>query len=105
MNALCRIGRPRPARSGASQAAESVHGALSQAHAGELDRWASRLGEAVAEGFTLGVRLIKPRLELTPMPRQHHDVRHGKEEEGNRCHGCQVTRKCFHERLPSTTSG
>jgi hypothetical protein len=79
--------------------------ALAHAHAGELDRWASRLGQALAEGLSLGVRLIEPHLERSPVPRDDHHVRHGEEEEGNRCQGCQVTCQWFHERLPGTTAG
>ncbi len=100
-----RIGRSRSAGRGPAQAAEAVHGALAQAHPGELDRRASGFREALAEGVSLGVRLLDPCLQLAPMPRKHHDVPHGDEKEGNRCQCGQVTRECFHERLPGTTTG
>jgi len=100
-----RIRGARSAGSGPAEAAESVQRALPQAHPCELDRWTSGLRKALAEGVALGARLIEPRFEVSPMSREHHDMHDGEKEEGDRCQDGQVTRGCFHERLPGTTTG
>ena len=49
--------------------------------------------EALGEGIPLGLCPAQPRLELSPMPRQQHDVHHGQEEQGDRSTGSLAARQ------------
>ena len=94
----------RPAWDSATQAGESVHRGLAQVHAGELGGRTGGLGEALAHGVQIGVRLVQSRLDLAPVAGKEHGLQHGSDEQGDGRQRCQVSRRSFHDRLPGTTA-
>lgn len=105
MGAFSNLGNARCAGNCAPQPAEPVHRAFTHAHARELHRWSGGLDEVKAQGLDLGVRATKPFLELSPMPRQHHDVPYRNEEQGDRRQCRQISDGCVQCSAPGHDNG
>jgi hypothetical protein len=103
-NALAHQWPARPRGCGATQAGESVHRGLAQVHAGELGGWTGGLGEALAHGVQVGVRLVQSRLDLAPVAGEEHGLEYGSDEQGDGRQRCQVSRRSFHDLLPGTVA-
>ncbi len=97
--------RPIPAWDRSAQPPESADRALPETHARELRRWTGCVGEAKAEGLHLGLRPDQVRLELPSLPREHDDLHHGEEQQGDRRQDRQDGQRCFHDQLPGTLRG